>query len=204
MGPQTGPRIGTNPVQNRTANPRTASLQPARRLHLPAVMSGQSIHLPLCVFLSSWVVFSCVAPVDEDSTHKAAGDFAHDPPDPYTMTFVGWMASCGPNASWRLADYGCFCGIGGQGSPRDAWDSTCQRHDQCWDDAPAGCDCYGASYRVSHNRGANCPSPTAELCDNGDVCAQHCCLCDQQFLLDQAQNGSVPATHHNLDPASCR
>ncbi|XP_068016705.1 phospholipase A2-like isoform X2 [Melanerpes formicivorus] len=84
--------------------------------------------------------------------------------------------SCGTGRSpLAYIGYGCYCGLGGQGWPKDRTDWCCHRHDCCYDKAEkAGCSPKAQQYQWA------CEQNTVR-CDNlTDRCEKMVCLCDQE------------------------
>ncbi|MBN3284426.1 PA2I Phospholipase, partial [Polyodon spathula] len=55
------------------------------------------------------------------------------------------MIICVMPSSWPLLDYnnyGCYCGLGGSGTPVDELDRCCQVHDNCYSEALKHKDCW--------------------------------------------------------------
>ena len=90
-------------------------------------------------------------------------------------------------------DYGCYCGLGGAGTPVDATDECCQTHDRCWDKVKkdTGVSCFGENYANNTNDPAtglptaDCSKWTfAESCSvakhptNNKPEEEACCKCD--------------------------
>ncbi|XP_021404715.1 phospholipase A2 [Lonchura striata] len=71
--------------------------------------------------------------------------------------------------------YGCYCGLGGRGWPKDKTDWCCHRHDCCYDTAEKeGCNPKVQRYQWV------CEQNTVR-CDNlTDRCEKMVCLCDQE------------------------
>ncbi|KAM6116672.1 basic phospholipase A2 homolog BaTX-like [Phoenicopterus ruber ruber] len=88
----------------------------------------------------------------------------------------------GRNALLHYSSYGCYCGLGGRGQPKDATDRCCQLHDTCYDSLLSyGCNAKTQGY--SYNWHGRSPS-----CRKGSWCAQLSCECDRSLALCLKQN----------------
>ncbi|XP_026876914.2 group 10 secretory phospholipase A2 [Electrophorus electricus] len=71
--------------------------------------------------------------------------------------------------------YGCYCGLGGQGWPRDRADWCCHKHDCCYDDAEiAGCETKIDQYQWT------CIDMVPDCGSLKDRCERILCQCDQE------------------------
>ncbi|KAI6175614.1 Phospholipase A2 [Aphelenchoides bicaudatus] len=84
-------------------------------------------------------------------------------------------------------DYGCWCGMGGSGTPVDGIDECCMRHDKCYDYAVDNGICvdvpfeYVEDYTWSCNRtGPGRPEPKCE--EGQNKCKQYLCWCDREVV----------------------
>jgi len=123
-------------------------------------------------------------------------------------------------------DYGCFCGKGGAGTPVDATDDCCMKHDKCWEQVKkdTGVSCFNENYHNNFNDPAtgkpttDCSKWTfAESCSkanhptNDKPEEEGCCKCDLEAVqcfqkardtydpgyVDWSDNGNPGATCSN-------
>ncbi|XP_060883010.1 group 10 secretory phospholipase A2 [Labrus mixtus] len=72
--------------------------------------------------------------------------------------------------------YGCYCGLGGEGWPKDKADWCCFRHDCCYGNAEElGCHTKTDQYHWE------CDDKTAECDDLEDNCKKMLCKCDREI-----------------------
>ncbi|ELW67671.1 Group 10 secretory phospholipase A2 [Tupaia chinensis] len=88
----------------------------------------------------------------------------------------------GPRSPFAYIKYGCFCGLGGYGQPRDDIDWCCHRHDCCYTRAEeAGCRPKIDSYAWQ------CVNQTILCGPTGNTCEELLCKCDQELAYCFAQ-----------------
>ncbi|XP_056386088.1 phospholipase A2 [Hyla sarda] len=93
-------------------------------------------------------------------------------------------------------NYGCYCGLGGQGSPKDTLDRCCQVHDNCYSQAKNTCgsslDPYARSYAYS------CSGTSITCTSYSDACSQFICNCDRAAAICFSKSPYNPA-YKDLD-----
>ncbi|XP_057552841.1 phospholipase A2, membrane associated-like [Hippopotamus amphibius kiboko] len=69
--------------------------------------------------------------------------------------------------------YGCYCGLGGRGSPKDATDQCCAAHDCCYKQLEKrGCRPKTRSYKFIYRQGQI-------ICGKKTYCRRQLCQCDK-------------------------
>ncbi|NWV58028.1 PA2GA Phospholipase, partial [Daphoenositta chrysoptera] len=88
----------------------------------------------------------------------------------------------GKNAFLFYTFYGCHCGLGARGQPKDATDRCCKVHHACYDKLlNQQCDAASQPYRYSWKQ--NKP-----FCEKGFQCAHASCKCDRSLALCLRRN----------------
>ncbi|XP_075762945.1 uncharacterized protein LOC102447780 [Pelodiscus sinensis] len=88
----------------------------------------------------------------------------------------------GKSAFPNYTFYGCHCGVGGKGEPKDATDWCCLRHDCCYSRLIASkCHVITDTYHYTYRRGAI-------TCGPGSWCKRSICKCDKAAALCMKRN----------------
>nr|AAZ22660.1 Pa-11 precursor [Pseudechis australis] len=96
-------------------------------------------------------------------------------PQPLNLIQFGNMIQCankGSRPSLDYADYGCYCGWGGSGTPVDELDRCCQVHDNCYEQAGKK-GCFPKLTLYSWKCTGNVPT-----CNSKPGCKSFVCACD--------------------------
>ncbi|KAF7466604.1 phospholipase A2, membrane associated [Marmota monax] len=87
------------------------------------------------------------------------------------------------NGATNYGAYGCHCGLGGKGTPKDATDRCCASHDCCYKRLEKrGCGTKFLSYRFKYQAGK-------VICEaNQGYCRSQLCQCDKTAAYCFAKN----------------
>ncbi|XP_010828257.1 PREDICTED: group IID secretory phospholipase A2 isoform X3 [Bison bison bison] len=88
------------------------------------------------------------------------------------------------------SSYGCYCGIGGQGQPRDATDWCCYDHNCCYGYlTPHNCDYLYDHYDYTFFQG------NVQCSTKGSWCEQQLCACDKTLAFCLQRNLNTYKNH---------
>ncbi|XP_007529599.1 group 10 secretory phospholipase A2 [Erinaceus europaeus] len=103
------------------------------------------------------------------------------------IELVETMGCVGIRTPLAYVNYGCYCGLGGQGQPQDAADWCCHHHDCCYSQAEeAGCSPKLNRYSWK------CIDQKIQCGPAENKCQELLCKCDQDFAYCLAE------TEYNL------
>ncbi|XP_065594209.1 basic phospholipase A2 homolog [Cyrtonyx montezumae] len=105
----------------------------------------------------------------------------------------------GKNALLHYSFYGCYCGVGGRGQPKDATDRCCQLHDACYESLQQHrCDAKRQRYGYSWHGGRL-------TCKRDSWCARLSCECDRSLGLCLRSSAQSYSRRYVLYPkGKCR
>uniref|UniRef100_A0AAY4B1B8 Phospholipase A2 n=1 Tax=Denticeps clupeoides TaxID=299321 RepID=A0AAY4B1B8_9TELE len=111
------------------------------------------------------------------------------------------MIVCTIPDSWPaldFADYGCYCGKGGSGTPVDDLDRCCEVHDRCYSDAMQHDACWPIlDNPYTEIYAYNCDRENRVVsCKDNNECEQFICECDRIAAHCFAESEYIP--EHDL------
>ncbi|KAL6067373.1 hypothetical protein STEG23_012466 [Scotinomys teguina] len=77
--------------------------------------------------------------------------------------------------------YGCYCGWGGKGTPKDGTDWCCQMHDRCYGELENSCSIWTQSYDYRFSQGM-------VMCEYTSYCSGKLCDCDRKLVYCLRRN----------------
>nr|UQM94874.1 secretory phospholipase A2 [Hippocampus erectus] len=112
------------------------------------------------------------------------------------------MILCVMPDSWPVldyADYGCFCGKGGSGTPVDELDRCCAVHDQCYSDAMQHPNCwpiFDNPYTELYHYSCDKEQKKVTCGSKNDKCEMFICECDRKAAECFARSPWNPEHEH--------
>nr|AAZ22633.1 PLA-3 precursor [Oxyuranus scutellatus] len=112
---------------------------------------------------------------------------ARIPPLPLSLLNFANLIECanhGTRSALAYADYGCYCGKGGRGTPLDDLDRCCQVHDDCYGEAEKLPACnYLMSSPYFNSYSYKCNEGKVTCTDDNDECKAFICNCDRTAAI---------------------
>ncbi|XP_076586963.1 phospholipase A2 isoform X2 [Chaetodon auriga] len=120
---------------------------------------------------------------------------------PKALWQFGSLIQCAqPGVSpFKYNEYGCWCGIGGRGTPRDEVDMCCQVHDKCYETSRKSPGCTAISdlpYVLVYDY--TCSDQQVTCSASNNKCQAAVCECDRAAANCFAQAAYNP-DNKNLD-----